>query len=724
MRNRKGFSVLAALMAVAMMFLLPMDVKADQGNDDFTVQGDIVSVSAEDDGISGEELYEGYVADAFGMNNGIALLSANMMGERLTGKEKIVYDALKPQIEKVANGELASAEFKIPVENLLGGKLSYTAADLGVSNLTAGGSITQEAHDAAYGLLSYDLSQVMDALLFDCPYELYWYKKTVGCSNISPGISYNSSIVMFQAGSFVTVCMTVDSAYSNGTAYGVDTAKTGAAATAAANAKAIVDSAAMMSDYDKIDFYRQKVCELTDYNHDAAAASNGVDVYGISPWQMIYVFDNDPSTKVVCEGYSKAFQYLMEMTTFDDPSIYSFLVSGYMGSDNMGPHMWNMVHMDDGKIYLADITNCDTGMAGEGRDLFLQGYTDELRDSSSNFVGYSILIPRKDLGGGYYRAPQTMYYQFDAHTLSMYSAEELTIPTTDYVNPTENAVNFKSVSLVLSGEIGVNFFVELPDAAKVDGAYMEFTVNGKSTRVDYSGAGHPKNSSGYYQFTCSVNSIQMADTITAVYHYGSNASAPVEYSVETYLNVLKNGAYSTQLKNLAAKLQDYGYYAQQMFAEKNGWTIGVEHQGVSSEGVTVLSPGAMQDFSANALSLNASLPAGVTFAGYSLNLDSYTSINMYFDITGAVPSFTLDGAPVTAALVSGNRYRVAIPNITAGNLDHSYKLRVNNTCEFTVSAFSYAHTASQIAGTTKDALKKTLMALKNYSDAVKLCASL
>lgn len=45
---------------------------------------------------------------------------------------------------------------------------------------------------------------------------------------------------------------------------------------------------------------------------------------------MIWVFDGDPDTKIVCEGYAKAFKYLMDNSTFQYKGTACHLVNGYM----------------------------------------------------------------------------------------------------------------------------------------------------------------------------------------------------------------------------------------------------------------------------------------------------------------------------------------------------------------------------------------------------------
>lgn len=69
---------------------------------------------------------------------------------------------------------------------------------------------------------------------------------------------------------------------------------------------------------------------------------------------------------MVCEGYSKAFQYLCDLS-----DITCYTVTGMMnGGTGEGPHMWNIV-ANNGKYYMADITNSDEGTVGEDGGLFL-----------------------------------------------------------------------------------------------------------------------------------------------------------------------------------------------------------------------------------------------------------------------------------------------------------------------------------------------------------------
>ena len=67
--------------------------------------------------------------------------------------------------------------------------------------------------------------------------------------------------------------------------------------TSVENALAVVAEFEDLPDYEKLAAYRQEICDLTSYNYGAIS---GNVPYG-NPWQLIWVFDGDPATEVVCE---------------------------------------------------------------------------------------------------------------------------------------------------------------------------------------------------------------------------------------------------------------------------------------------------------------------------------------------------------------------------------------------------------------------------------------
>ena len=360
---------------------------------------------------------QGYFEGLLGFG-GAGLFTPRNLGGDLTGLDQAMYDILKTQIASVAAGELDSTEFVIQTSELGLDRL-YTAGDLGVEELITDGKINSEALAAMDTIRSFNLTNLARVLMWDCPYELYWFDKTVKTNATLPTVSGTSSYLRFK-GAF-TIRFPVAAAYATGT-YAVDTEKTSAAPAAAANARAIAQQYAGVSDYDKLLGFKETICNLTDYNNDAT----GENVAYGDPWQVIWVFDGDPETTVVCEGYSKAFQYLCDMTEFEDDAITCYCASGVMeyynnNTKKSDDHMWNIVHMPTGKNYLVDLTNCDdhadgTRAVGWPDKLFMMGC-----DNGTVYNGYTFSL-KKDYT-----------YKYKTTTAQLFSNAELTLSNQSYL---------------------------------------------------------------------------------------------------------------------------------------------------------------------------------------------------------------------------------------------------------------------------------------------------
>ncbi len=293
------------------------------------------------------ELFAGYVERAFYPEREISLWGVAAR-ERLSDVDKFFYDWLRENVEKVASGEQTSATFNADSTELS----SWTGVQTYFSSDPVNSFFAQFDHQA-----------ILEALLSDCPYDLYWFDKTQGYG--------------FGAGRFgnmitqIVAVMSVSEGYQAAN-YDANDPQVSVGATVSAsvaNAKDIVEKYASYSDYGKMVAYRDEICDLTDYNFDILEETD--PAYG-DPWQLIHVFDGDASTKVVCEGYSKAFQYLCDMTDFESADVACYSIVGYT---NGGGHMWNIVTMDDGKNYMVDTTNSDSGAVGQNGGLFLNGLT-------------------------------------------------------------------------------------------------------------------------------------------------------------------------------------------------------------------------------------------------------------------------------------------------------------------------------------------------------------
>ena len=316
-------------------------------------------------GYDNDALFAGYVDMLFGKRDALGLKPNGYAGDQLSGAVADVYNYLLKQIEKVAAGTLSSTEMTIP------------------SSVLPAASVEK---------VFYALGDILDALLVDCPYHLFWYDKTRG---LYYGVEND----------VLSVSFTVASEYASGP-YTTDAKKIQSAQIAATNAKNVVKRYAGASDYDKLCGYRDYICGAVEYYDDAA--TDPYMPYG-NPWQLIWVLDGDSGTNVVCEGYAKAFQYLCDLSSFSG-SIRCLTASGYaQDQGGSGPHMWNIVAMDDGRNYHVDITFIDGGMG----EAFLCGASATQYDNV-------------------YCVKNEVYYQLDDETLSVYPAKALKLSTSDY----------------------------------------------------------------------------------------------------------------------------------------------------------------------------------------------------------------------------------------------------------------------------------------------------
>lgn len=366
--------VMALILSLAMLLsLIPTTVWAEEleqiQDDGAGYEFAATYVAEEDLGVSNEDLHAAYIQRVFDESVGLESPMPFRTSALKEGTlEKEIYDALKVELAKIAAGTKTSTE--ITISGLTG---SWSAEDLGVEAIfDDSGDFTAEAHVAIFGdgLPNGEpgmFGLIYRCLLTDCPLELYWHDKTVG---VAYGISndYRENAygeLEFSGAGFSFYVATDYSVNRVAETFATDSAKTKAATNAVETAKTLVASAATKNNYDKLDAYRNYICSLVSYNDSAASAES--TTVGINPWQMIYVFDQDNTTNVVCEGYAKAFQYLCDLSTFIG-DVECHTVSGTMDGGN---HMWNVVTMEDGKNYLVDVTNCDSGTIGADKKLFM-----------------------------------------------------------------------------------------------------------------------------------------------------------------------------------------------------------------------------------------------------------------------------------------------------------------------------------------------------------------
>ncbi len=381
--------IISSITALAMTMSLTGGVQLVSFADEADIYSYSTSVSIGGNGEADNDLALEYYIDNQLMGSSVSLFQYRSTAQSsLDTQEYYAYQQLCAHAKAIAAGEKTSSVLEVTLP-------AYTYSELGLANDADGDAITSAFLD------KFSLQTIMDYLLADMPYDLYWFDKTTKMSTaVSLSIYSGVSVTVT-----LTVPMPVADGYGSGTTLN---SRPAAVATALEKITEIKNKYAGKSDLEILTGYKDEICLLTDYNH--TAADDDSTAYG-DPWQLIYVFDGDDATTVVCEGYSKAFKYLCDLTTFDK-EIYCYLVDGDMGGD----HMWNIVQIGE-EYYHVDVTNSDSGAVGSGGGLFLDG-VEYAEGSTSIFTAAT--------AGG------SETYVFSTESIAMYPTETANLSATKY----------------------------------------------------------------------------------------------------------------------------------------------------------------------------------------------------------------------------------------------------------------------------------------------------
>ena len=276
---------------------------------------------------------------------------------------------------------------------------------------------------------------------------------------------------------------------------------------------------------------------------------------------------------------------------------------------------------------------------------------------------------------------------------------------------------FKGHQIVLSGQIGMYYYLTIPEAY-VSGSYMEFDIGGQKTMVETTA--ELKQQDGRFRFLCGINAVQMADTITATFHYTDGETAKtVEHvtTVEDYLDILITNpdnipAYAAAAESAKA-LNDYGYYSQ----------LAVDTEAIHTRMKKAYKSVSDLISTLEGYGITATLGSGVTSASYSLSLTSETKINLFFvtdglELTNANTNVTVNDSTTFDWTVEkvGARYCVQITGINAVELGATFTVTIDGGTTVTASALSYVQQVLSPNVTVTDEVKHAAAALYSFFD--------
>ncbi|MBO4459881.1 MAG: S-layer homology domain-containing protein [Clostridiales bacterium] len=380
--------------------------------------------------IDNDEMAERYIANKMPGSKSAEYRRFDFENQ-LNEDEQKAFQKLNPIIAQIAAGERASTKIILSEEDF---SMTVSNSEAGVE--TFEGLSQDEVKDLVGKVIDkkFDLKKFVNALMFANPDNMYWFDKTYGYAMRYTKIIGNDLLTV----SGFTFVFYVAKEYCGADRLTMNTEYGQAVEKAAANAGKIIEQNKNLDDYLKLLAYNNKICELTDYNDNAAAG--GVS-YG-NPWQYIWVFDGDPETKVVCEGYAKAFQYLCDNSVFRGDDVYVITVRGKLAGEG---HQWNIVHMDDDKNYLVDITNSDGN--NNPTILFMTGAAGSVSEGYSKY---------------------NLFYTYKTETTTYFSEPQLTLSSTNY-NPDK--------VYYLSLDCGANGRATLSKTSAKAGELISITTN-------------------------------------------------------------------------------------------------------------------------------------------------------------------------------------------------------------------------------------------------------
>ena len=350
--------------------------------------------------------------------------------------------------------------------------------------------------------------------------------------------------------------------------------------------------------------------------------------------------------------------------------------------------MWNVVLMDDGNNYLADLTNCD----GDSESYYTIGYKNLLfmtkEATGDTKKGYKFQC--KD---------SVVSYVYDTRMSQIYSESELVIG-----QRTEKAARVLAASVSFRGTIGLNYYIDIPDEYLEDSnVYIEYTINkltpesGTVPLCEIPTAEYDGSLCRKLTVDTVVKSIH--DKITLHIYDGEGNKLPLhlyeggditqsgfEYSVADYCADIQKQSSNEAMKALAYKLEQYGLYVQKYLNYK-------ADKAAPELDVSAVTADSLADFEG---SYTDDLE-GLAYYGFSFLFKEASALRFKFTLADGYNindySFTVDGTEVKPSF-NGSQYVIQVSGIRARDLGRTYVVKVTdqngNTQELNYSGISYA----------------------------------
>lgn len=281
-----------------------------------------------------------------------------------------------------------------------------------------------------------------------------------------------------------------------------------------------------------------------------------------------------------------------------------------------------------------------------------------------------------------------------------------------------NIINASSITL--GGELGLNFYLTIPDVLVNEGAKV--VMNGPEGEKEVVLSTLTKDDKGRYKLTYKLKAIFADRDVSLKITSSTGDELPMykesgdkfennvlTYSIYDYVESSKNYPSLTDNdRKIINAMYTYAAYSAK-------WKY---HTDVPA-GTDELPEITQAQFEKYALKQSGS-SEGIKLTGAALVLDSNTAFRLYFTSSEDVSEHTIklgDTVLIPHETSTTGKYYVDIENIGAGNLKTDYTVSFDNSYSVTVSAMTYVYNYLR-SGMNDTELYDLLKALYAYSEAV------
>lgn len=308
--------------------------------------------------------------------------------------------------------------------------------------------------------------------------------------------------------------------------------------------------------------------------------------------------------KAVCQGYASLLYRMLWQAGVPN----RFIGGRKVQNDPETAHAWNIVKIN-GVYYNVDATwDANEATFGTVDGLFDSQYLMTWRLVADDLAHF----------------PD--HYRDEEYTTSEFYSQ-YPMSSTNYPKP-----SVLGYALDLESSIALKFLVYVPDFIDEDSVYVDFDISdgGKSTVKSYS-QDRINYGNNTYWYICHLNTLELADEVTATIHYGDGGDTVVnKITAQKYCqHILSRTDYSSEVRGMCEALLNLGYYMQQTdWKDDRG-----AHQPITrvSEITSTHKDDVKAIVSANYAFVRPSNSA-YTRVAYSLTFNTQMSINVYYQL--------------------------------------------------------------------------------------------